>query len=129
MTPRQHVSSGTAWESKVGYSRAIRAGSLIFVAGTCAIGPDGRAVAPGDAEAQTRFIFARIAAALGQLGAGLEHVVRTRLYLTDIRHGDAVGRVHGELFSAIRPASTMLVVSALVDPDLVVEIEVDAVVE
>ncbi|MDX2177587.1 MAG: RidA family protein [Candidatus Sumerlaeia bacterium] len=126
MPERLHHGTGTAWEARVGYSRAVRAGNWIAVAGTCAIGPDGRAVAPGDGGAQARFVFARIEEALRALGSSLGDVVRTRMYITDLRHAEAVGAAHGELFRAVRPASTMLVVAGLVDPELVVEIEVDA---
>ena len=125
---RQQVSSGAEWEQTVGYSRAVRVGNIIHVAGTTAVGPDGRLVAPGDPYAQAQRIFEIIGAALAELGAGWEHVTRTRIYLVNPEDWQAVGRAHGEIFSEIRPASTMLAVRALLVPEMLVEIEVDAVV-
>jgi enamine deaminase RidA (YjgF/YER057c/UK114 family) len=123
---RRRVSSGAPWEPVVGYSRAVVVGRQVFVAGTTAVGPDGRVAEPGDAAAQTRRTLEKIRAALEAAGARLEHVVRTRVFVTDISQWEAVGRVHGEFFGAVRPASTMVEVSALIAPDLVVEIEADA---
>ena len=125
---RQQVSSGAEWEQTVGYSRAVRVGNIIHVAGTTAVGPDGRLVAPGDPYAQAQRIFEIIGAALAELGAGWDHVTRTRIYLVNPEDWQAVGRAHGEIFSEIRPASTMLAVRALLVPEMLVEIEVDAVV-
>lgn len=125
---RQQVSSGAEWEQTVGYSRAVRVGNIIHVAGTTAVGSDGRLVAPGDPYAQAQRIFEIIGAALAELGAGWEHVTRTRIYLVNPEDWQAVGRAHGEIFREIRPASTMLAVRALLVPEMLVEIEVDAVV-
>jgi len=124
---RQLVSSGSPYEATVGYSRAVRIGDLVFVSGTTAAS-GGKPVAIGDPEEQTRAIFETIEGALKKAGAGLKDVVRTRVYLVDIAHFEAVGKVHGEIFGDIRPANTTLEVSGFVSPDWLVEIEVDAVV-
>ena len=121
------VSSGSPYEPIVGYSRAVRVGNLVAVSGTTAAS-GGKPVAIGDPEAQTRAIFETIEAALDDAGASLKDVVRTRVYLVDIAHFEAVAKVHGEVFSEIRPANTTLEVSGFVSPDWLVEIEVDAVV-
>ena len=106
----------------------MRVGNSIWVAGTTATGADGQVVGPGDAYAQARQALANIAAALAQAGAGVEHVVRTRIYVTDIAQWEAIGRAHGEVFGAIRPACAMVEVARLIDPAMLVEIEADAVI-
>lgn len=123
--PRQLISSGSPYEPTVGYSRAVRDGRHVFVAGTCAVMPDG-AEPPPDAYGQARRCLEIIVAALREAGAGPEDVVRTRAFLLDAKDSEAVGRAHADLFATIRPASTMIVVSALVDPRWLVEIEADA---
>jgi enamine deaminase RidA (YjgF/YER057c/UK114 family) len=128
MTVRKRISTGDSWESVVGYSRAIRVGSLVEVAGTTAI-KDGQIVGKDDPYQQARFILEKIQRALEEAGAKVEHVVRTRIFVTDIAHWQQVAKAHGEFFRDIRPASTMLEVSALVSPEMLVEIEVTAWIE
>jgi len=128
-TPRRRVYTGSPWESRVAYCRAVRAGDFIAVSGTVAVGDDGKAVAPGDVHAQALFALGRIERALEELGAGLRHVVRTRVFLTDMDRFDDFARAHREVFGGLDPAATAVEVSRLVSPEFVVEIEVDAVVD
>jgi enamine deaminase RidA (YjgF/YER057c/UK114 family) len=128
MTQRQLVSSGAMWEPVVGYSRAVRVGQWVSVAGTTAAADGGGAVGGDDVGAQAREALRRVVAALAEVGAGPEHVVRTRIYVTDIRRWEEVGRAHGEVFGEVRPATSMVEVSRLIDAALLVEIEADAVV-
>jgi enamine deaminase RidA (YjgF/YER057c/UK114 family) len=125
---RRNVSSGAAWEATVGYSRAVRIGTLIEVAGTTAVDERGAVVGPDDPYAQARYALEKIGRALAEAGAGFENVIRTRMFVTDIERWDEVGRAHGEIFGAIRPASTLVQVASLVRSDLLVEIEATAVV-
>jgi enamine deaminase RidA (YjgF/YER057c/UK114 family) len=125
---RRHLSSGAPWEPIVGYCRAVRAGNHVFVAGTTATNNDGSVEGPGDPYAQTIHILRTIERALHEVGASLQDVVRTRMFVTDISHWQDIGRAHGEFFRAIQPAATMVQVAALIDPALLVEIEVDAVI-
>ncbi len=119
---RRHVAVASSWGETIGYSRAVRAGDLVFVSGTTASGPDGKALHPGDAGKQAEIVLERIGAALRELGADLRDVVETRIYLTDITQWQAVGRAHGAVFGAIRPATTMVEIGPLIAPDLLVEI-------
>jgi enamine deaminase RidA (YjgF/YER057c/UK114 family) len=126
---RKLISSGSPYEPKVGISRAVRAGSIVTVAGTAPLGPDGRTVGRGDAAAQARRCLEIIAAALEGAGATMHHVVRTRILLTRIDDWQAVASVHGEFFREIRPVNTIMEVSRFIDPEWLVEIEADAVLD
>ncbi len=129
MTERTLVSSGTRWEPVVGYSRAVRVGRHVHVSGTTSVDDQGNLVGRGDAQAQTLQTLRRIEMALEKCGAKLTDVVRTRIYVTDITQWETVGRVHGEFFSKILPATSMVEVSRLIDPQMLVEIEAEAFVE
>ncbi len=125
---RQNLSGNSPWEDRVGYSRAVRVGPHVWVAGTTATGDDGRIVGPGDAATQTRQALGNIRAALERAGAKLEDVVRTRMYVTRMSDQHAVGQVHSEFFGSVRPVATMVEISALADPAMLVEIEAEAFV-
>ncbi len=125
---RQNISSGGPWEAVVGYSRAVRKGSHVFVAGTTSANADGSIHGAGDGYAQAKRCLEIIERALSEAGATMADVVRTRMFVTDIGRWEEFGRAHGEVFGNIRPAATMVQVSALIDPGILIEIEVDAVV-
>jgi enamine deaminase RidA (YjgF/YER057c/UK114 family) len=126
---RRRVSSGSPYEPRIGISRGVRAGRIIAIAGTAPIGPDRKTVAPGDAAAQARRCFEIVRAALEQLGASINDVTRTRILLTRIEDWEAVATVHGEFFKDVRPVNTIMQVVRFIDPDWLVEVEADAVVD
>ncbi len=126
MKTRQNISSGAPWEDIVGYSRAVRIGNVVEVAGTTS-SMDGKVEGANDAALQTRIILQKIEVALKQSGASLKDVIRTRIFVTDITQWEAIGKVHGEFFSSIKPATTMVEVSKLIEPTMLVEIEATAV--
>lgn len=125
--PRSNIASASPYEAVIGFSRAVRIGDTIAVGGTAPVGADGKTVGIGDPAAQTRRCLEIIEQALEKAGARLEDVIRTRIFITDAAHWEAVGRAHGEAFGDIRPAATMVQVAGLIDPDWLVEIEADAV--
>lgn len=127
MNNRINISSGAKWEDIIGYSRAVKIGNIIEVAGTTAIDENGNVVGANDPYEQTKFIFEKIEKALASAGASLRDVVRTRMFTTDISQWEQIGRAHGEFFREVKPAASMIEVKGLIDPELLIEIEVTAV--
>lgn len=127
MSERINISSGSPWEDVVGYSRAVRVGNVVEVAGTTAMNGD-ELIGEGDVYLQTKFVLQKIAVALEQSGASINHVVRTRMFITDISRWEEAGRAHGEVFKNIKPVATMVEVKALIDPRLLIEIEATAII-
>lgn len=127
MTERLNISSGTKWEEFVGYSRAVRVGNIVTVAGTTAVNEAGDVVGENDVYAQTNFIFAKIEKALNEAGATRQDIVRTRMFAVNIEEWKEIGRAHGEFFANIRPAATLVEINRLISPELLIEIEVDAI--
>ena len=128
LSDRSNYSSGTPWESIAGYSRAVRVGNIIEVAGTTAVDSEGQIIGVGDVGVQTDYIFNKIRNALNDAGSKMSDVIRTRMYVTDINTSEIVARIHGDIFSDIKPVSTLVEVSGLIDEELLIEIEVSAVV-
>jgi enamine deaminase RidA (YjgF/YER057c/UK114 family) len=128
MADRQRIASGAPWEPLVGYSRAVRVGPFVSVAGTAAVDAGGRVIAPGDVYGQATAALRKIEAALTEAGASLADVVRTRIFVTDIERWEEAGRAHAEFFRDVRPALTLVAVSRFIDPEMLVEIEADAVI-
>jgi enamine deaminase RidA (YjgF/YER057c/UK114 family) len=129
MTPQRiNITSGAPWEDIVGYCRAVRVGNIVEVAGTTAVDENGQTIGTGDLYAQTHYILQKIEKALQQAGASMAHVVRTRMFVTNISQWEEAGRAHGEFFKNIKPAATMVEVNALIAPDLLIEIEATAII-
>lgn len=129
MSKRQNISSGVKWEEVIGYSRAVRIGNVVEVSGTTALDSNGDLIGQGDPYQQARFILAKIETALNSAGASLQDVVRTRMFVTDMSRWEGVGRAHGEYFKDIKPASTLVEIKSLVNPDMLVEIEATAILQ
>ena len=127
--PRQNIASGAPWEERIGYSRAVRVGNIVHVGGTAAVDEQGAIVGVGDVEAQTAFILTKIEMALQRAGASLRDVVRTRIFVVNIEEWEHIGTAHNRVFGTIRPVTTMVQVSRLIDPRMLVEIEVEAILE
>jgi enamine deaminase RidA (YjgF/YER057c/UK114 family) len=125
---RENISSGSTWEPIIGYSRAVKVGAHVAVSGTTGTGADGKLVGPGDPEAQTLQALKNLEAALGRAGASLKHVVRTRMFVTQIDQWEKIARAHGQMFGEIRPATTLVEVKRLIDPEMLIEIEADAII-